>query len=214
MSEKRHPLQTGPCLRRHPSRHLRGSVNVMAPPLGVQAGRAPRVHPAKAPKRPLATNSGHKFHVHLMTKMHRPTRESRTQGRKLLGFGSDGKSLNAIAASRAFRLPTHVKCGAQQGTRQRSLLVEPSRVHLALQQSHAANSCDSTPEPTTAVAPHTARGLYYTIIYHNILSHTQEFHRSAHAGPHAQDMILRTMRRLPGAYREFTREGSAPTLRG
>ena len=29
---------------------------------------------------------------------------------------------------------------------------------LALQQSHVANSCDSTPEPTTAVAPHTARG--------------------------------------------------------
>ena len=26
------------------------------------------------------------------------------------------------------------------------------------------NSCDSTPEPTTAVAPHTARGLYYTIL--------------------------------------------------
>ena len=29
---------------------------------------------------------------------------------------------------------------------------------LALQQSHASTSCDST-EPTTAVAPHTARGL-------------------------------------------------------
>ena len=98
MSEKRHPLQTGPCLRRHPSSHFRGSVNVIARPLGVQAGRAPRVHPAKTPQRPLATDSGHKFHVHLMKEIHRFTRESRTQGRKLLGFGSDGKCLNAITA--------------------------------------------------------------------------------------------------------------------
>ena len=47
MSECWHLLEAVPCLRRHPSRHRRGSVTVIAPPLGVQTGRAPRERPAK-----------------------------------------------------------------------------------------------------------------------------------------------------------------------
>ena len=45
MSEKRLPFDTGPCLKRYPSGHLRGSVDVIAPPLGVQTGGAPRAAP-------------------------------------------------------------------------------------------------------------------------------------------------------------------------